>query len=235
MQAELEASRELLEEFARLAGHDLRAPLRGFQLILEVLREDSCPEVLEEIRPSLDQLDVRAERLHAMLDGILAFARTGREAKLETCNPEAALREVMAGVSASQDGNAALSMELEVQGSSVERSFHRTTLELIAAHLLNNAIQHHDRDEVSIRLVLVPQQDELRLSVEDDGRGIEARHHERIFKPFNALLAKDQGGGVGMGLAVVHKLIQKVGGSISLESPLREGRGSRFTVTLPFG
>ncbi len=104
-------------------------------------------------------------------------------------------------------------------------------LQQVLYNLINNAIKHHDREEGEIEVDVARTEDGVRFSVRDDGPGIPAEFHERIFEMFHTLKPRDQVEGSGMGLAVVKKTVERFGGVITVAS--EGGRGTEFSFTWP--
>jgi signal transduction histidine kinase len=94
-------------------------------------------------------------------------------------------------------------------------------------------IYHHDRSEGHITISARPLGAFYEFSVTDDGPGIEAKFHDKIFEVFQTLKAKDDGRGTGMGLTLVKRLVESAGGSIEVESQPTQSRGTTFRFTWP--
>jgi two-component system sensor kinase FixL len=107
----------------------------------------------------------------------------------------------------------------------------RMPLQQILMNLIGNAIKHHDRTTGRIEVTATDLGSHYAFAVGDDGPGIPAQFHGRIFKMFQTLKPRDQVEGSGMGLAIVRKQVELSGGSVSLQSS--EGKGSTFHFTLP--
>jgi signal transduction histidine kinase len=104
-------------------------------------------------------------------------------------------------------------------------------LQQILMNLINNAIKHHDKRNGTIEIMVEDNDTDYVFAVKDDGPGIPEQFHDRIFKIFQTLKPRDQVEGSGMGLAMVKKNVEVLGGTISLESS--EGQGSIFRFTWP--
>jgi signal transduction histidine kinase len=107
----------------------------------------------------------------------------------------------------------------------------RMPLQQILMNLINNAIKHHDKRNGTIEIMVEDNDTDYVFAVKDDGPGIPEQFHDRIFKIFQTLKPRDQVEGSGMGLAMVKKNVEVLGGTISLESS--EGQGSIFRFTWP--
>jgi signal transduction histidine kinase len=107
----------------------------------------------------------------------------------------------------------------------------RTPLELIFKNLIENAIKHHYRADGWIQVSARELDDVIEFSVRDDGPGIEAMFHERIFQVFQTLKSRDEVEGTGVGLAIVKKAVENQGGRLTFISA--EGEGTTFQFTWP--
>jgi signal transduction histidine kinase len=102
-------------------------------------------------------------------------------------------------------------------------------LETVLRNLMGNAIKHHHRADGCIRVTAIDLVDQVEFRIADDGPGIAPSFHERIFELFQTLQPRDQVEGSGMGLAIVKKTVESLGGSITVDSDVGTGAMFRFT------
>jgi PAS domain S-box-containing protein len=225
-------SNQALDEFAYAASHDLKAPLRVIDNASKWLEEDLEPILTAETRENLQLLRGRVRRMERLLDDLLAYSRIGRKIDAE-------FAEHVAGDLLMQD---VLAMVMPPKGFTIEISpafagirVFRMPLQQVFMNLIGNAVKHHHRKEGHIEVSVDPatssREPMLAFAVKDDGPGIAAQFHERIFQMFQTLKPRDQVEGSGMGLAMVRKYVEVFGGTIWLEST--EGQGSTFRFTWP--
>ena len=230
--AELEASNEELERFAQVASHDLKSPLasiRGFaDLIGEELDDygDSA-DARQCVHESLDRVKRQSERGRSLIDGVLAYSRVGQESSsLETLDIAVLIDDIGEGLGL-DDGRLTSTVETPL----VET--HRTRLEQVLANLIDNAAKYHPdpgrlRVEVRVRM---DGAERCRISVADNGPGIDERDRDRVFELFATLGSKEGVDSTGVGLSIVRKTIERLGGRIALESEV--GRGTTFVFDWP--
>lgn len=221
----LDASREELERFAYVAAHDLRAPLQAIRNLVQWLQEDLDGRLDPEPRRMLDLVAGRADRLDALLAGLLAYSRAGRiEADVEEVDLADLIDEVIADVPVRD------SIEVRREGRTRSLSACRVPLRQVLANLVSNAVQHHRLEGGSV-VVRVADGEEgtIRIEVEDDGPGIPEEHRERVFEMFRRLQPRDRVEGSGIGLALVRKIVESFGGEVKLESSVGEGTLASFT------
>ncbi len=223
--ADLERSNAELDQFAYVASHDLKAPLRGLDSLAQWIVEDLGDSVPQATKEHLLKMHQRVERMEALLDDLLAYSRAGRVfGDAETIN----LTDLIGGITqmiSPPDG-----MSVVAAGRLPILRAYRAPLELVLRNLIQNAVKHHDRDTGCVEISAEERDEWVELAVSDDGPGIESKYHDRVFGMFKTLRPRDQVEGSGMGLAVVRKTIESQGGKVWLES---EGRGACFRFTWP--
>lgn len=226
---ELARSNADLEEFAYVASHDLKAPLRAISHLVDWISEDIEATASTETIDNLKLLRGRVVRLQSLLDGLLAYARIGKaRVSFEQVDIGQVVRDVVAVLSPPPG------FEVVCDGTLPMLRTHRTPLLVVLQNLIANGLKHHDRDEgrITIAMKLVNGIAEFRVS--DDGPGIEPRFHERIFVIFQTLSSRDDLESSGIGLAIVKKRVEAHGGRIWVESaPPARGTTIVFTWKEP--
>ncbi len=222
--AELMRSNQDLDQFAYIASHDLRAPLRAIDLLASFVMADAVDILTTASQEHLIKLRGRIKRMEKLLDDLLAYSRTGRiqhsPTKVDTRALVADLLEEIAPPAG---------FIMRVDESLPILTTVRMPLEVVLRNLLNNAIKHHTRTDGHVSIRALDQGAYVEFSVADDGPGIAEQYHTRIFSLFQTLQPRDQIEGSGMGLAIAKKFVESQGGTISLESS--EGRGATFRFT----
>ena len=205
-----------MEEFIYIITHDLRASFRAFHTIPEWIREDIGPLPPEReaiVAEHLDLLTAQADRADRMLLDLRDFSRIGRLADPIGPHPLEEVLDRACQISPLPDR-----ASLQVTGGAT-LSGPGNELAMLFAALLSNAVKHHDREQVRIRLSLARDGPLLRLTLDDDGPGIPARFREAVFAPLRTLRPRDQCEGSGMGLATARKIVSRLGGEIHIEPP----------------
>lgn len=223
---ELKRSNKDLESFAYVVSHDLKAPLRGISSLAGWLREDYVDRLDEEGKRSLALLVDRAKQMDGIIDAILKYSRTGRAAAetMEVDLNETAREAVELSGAA---GRATVTFETSlpvVRGNKIQ-------LAQVFQNLVSNAVVHNDKPHAEIRIGAVDEGSRWRCYVADNGPGIEEKHFDKVFEIFRTLSPKGRGGGSGIGLAIVKRIVEQHGGRVGVESPA--GGGSTFFFTLP--
>lgn len=218
-----------LEQFAHVAAHDLREPLRGVasysQLLVRRLpREDT------DAAEFSGYIFEGVQRMQNMLDGLLAYTSLSvqqrrpavQDARLQLEAALAQLRETINSSAAviSQDPLPSL----PIIGNELSQVF---------LHLIGNALKFRSEAPPQIHIGAAREGGTWRFTVSDRGLGVPAEHAERIFGLFQRLHPREQYPGSGLGLAICKKIVEREGGRIGVEA--REGGGSVFYFTLPAG
>ena len=226
---ELERSNLELDQFAYVASHDLKGPLRGIENLASWIAEDAEPFLPEASKRHLSLLLGRVRRLEALLESLLTYSRAGRLPGLAEPVDTGALVQEVADLIAPPS-----SVTIEADEALPTLQTYRAPLHLVLRNLLSNAVKHAAAPELHVTVTATEADGPegfVRFAVADDGPGIPAEYHDRIFGLFQTLRPRDEVEGSGMGLAVVKKTVESLGGAIRVESA--PGRGSTFYFTWP--
>jgi PAS domain S-box-containing protein len=221
-QAELLRSNKDLEQFAYVASHDLKAPLRAIELLVQWIVEGLAGYDVNSVQENLALLGKRTTRLNRLLDDLLAYSRAGRKVGAHRLTDTHAL--VLDVV---QMLNPAPTTSISIEGQLPKFKTHPTPLEQVLRNLISNAVKHHPGPEGRIVVSCKEEGDRYVYSIEDDGEGIPQQYAERVFEMFQTLKPRDQVEGSGMGLAIVNRIVQWQGGRVWFE-PAPSGRGTVF-------
>lgn len=220
----LEKRNAELDQFAYVASHDLKAPLRAIANLSEWIEEDLGTQLPAENKRQLELLRSRVHRMEALIGGLLEYSRVGRrERQVEEVNIDALLADVLDSLSPPE------SFVVTVPDLPLTLTTNRTALRQVFANLINNAIKHHDRDAGQVHITAKDCGNQIEFAVIDDGPGIDSQYHEKIFTIFQTLKARDEFESTGIGLSVVRKIIETEGGRIWIDSS--PGQGSKFYFT----
>lgn len=226
----LQKSNQELDEFAYIASHDLKEPLRGLSNNAIFLKEDLGDHLDEDGVRRLDRISLLSNRMERLVNDLLYFSRLGRQ---ELAVQETDLNGVIAEVeemieTALHDDDVRIIIADPLPAITCDRL---RVMELFR-NLIVNAIKYNDKPEKRIEIGACPGEDGHPVfHVRDNGIGIEARFHEDIFRIFRRLNNEEEGvRGTGAGLTFVRKIVERHGGTIWLES--EPGAGTCFYFTL---
>ena len=221
---ELESSTTQLETLVYSIAHDLRAPLRSMQAFANMLIEDYGKNLEDTGQEYARRIMRSAESLDRLVLDLLEYAKVG---KASVPTSTLALEPLW---KAASEQNAELiarrQASIETVGTLLPVRAEPVLLTQVLANLLNNALRFVPPERTpQIRLRTEPRGELVRLWVEDNGIGIDPRHIDRIFGLFQQLHGKKYGG-TGVGLAIVQRAVESMGGRVGVESVL--GQGSAF-------
>ncbi len=222
---ELARSNHDLEQFAYVASHDLKAPLRSIDILIQWLREDLGDYDEGDVQENLGLVAQRAGRLNRLLDNLLAYSRAGqRSGDVTPTDTQLMVLDIAVLLAPSPDLN------IDADPSLPTITTCHAPLEQVLRNLIHNAIQHHPTGCGRVRVYARDQGDRIMFAVEDDGAGIPAEYAEKVFEMFQTLQPRDEREGSGMGLAICQRIIDGQGGRIWLHSgPADTGAVFKFT------
>lgn len=226
----LERTNQELDQFAYVASHDLKAPLRGIANLSEWIEEDMGESFPAHAREKMDLLRGRVRRLEGLIDGILEYSRAGRTKKPPTPVDTAVLVQEVVDMLAPPAGTV-----VSIASDMPTVFSERVPLQQVFSNLVSNAIKYAGRSDIRVQVDAVAQGQFVQFRVTDNGPGIPPQFRERIFVVFQRLAARDKIEGTGIGLAIVKKIVEGRGGRVWVESPsdLASGAGTTFNFTWP--
>lgn len=222
----LKKQNEELQQFSYVVSHDLKAPLRAIFKLSEWIEEDMGAGLDEGIRHNLKTLRGRVFRLEALINGLLEYSKIGREnVANEKTNMQVMVKEVLDLLTVPKH------FKVEIPERLPTFVTKRILLQQALINLLSNAIKYNDKPQGLIRILSSEKDDHFEFIIEDNGIGIDKAYHEKIFLIFQTLEARDKIEGTGIGLSIVKKTIEDIGGSISVQS--QTGEWTRFVLIWP--
>jgi signal transduction histidine kinase len=232
---ELERSNQELDDFAYIAAHDLKEPVRAIQNHARFLTEDFGDQLGDDGRKRLNRMIDLGERMVQLMSDLLHYARLGRgEQAGEAIDPNRLILEIEESLTETlRSRNARIVLEDDLPMISGNKA----QIATIFRNLINNGIKYNDSQDKVIEIGSIPAGNRsgsdslVTFYVRDNGIGIDAEFHENVFKMFKRLNSeKAYGAGTGAGLSFVEKIIKNQGGKIWLTSS--PGEGSTFFFTL---
>jgi PAS domain S-box-containing protein len=221
-QEELLRSNKDLEQFAYVASHDLKAPLRAIELLVQWIKEGLAGYDANNVQQNLALLGRRTQRLSRLLDDLLAYSRAGRKVG---DYDETDTHELVADVISLLDPPPAITVSID--GRLPAFHTYSVPLEQVFRNLIGNAIKHHPGPEGRVVISCEESDAYYLFAVRDDGTGIPAQYADRVFEMFQTLKPRDQVEGSGMGLAIVSRIVNWQRGRVWFE-PAENARGTVF-------
>ena len=221
----LEKRNKELDQFAYVASHDLKAPLRGVTTIVKWIEDELAAELSPQMHTYLDQMKGRLSRLEDLINGLLAYARVGRTAQsAENVNINQLVEEI-ADLVVPPD------FTLRVGPGMPTFVTDRLGLQQVFTNLLSNAVKYHRRGAGQLEITCQEVGQHYEFRVQDDGPGIAPEYHQKIFLLFQTLRDRNTAESTGIGLSIVQKIINEHHGTIRVDSA--QGQGAGFIFTWP--
>ncbi|MGB3403057.1 MAG: ATP-binding protein [Microcoleaceae cyanobacterium] len=215
-----------LDEFAYIISHDLKAPLRGVRSLSEWIEEDLEGKLEPDTQQQMNLLRQRVERMENLIDGVLQYSRAGRAATpLKNISVKALLESIIDSLEIPPE------FTIEIAENLPQLDIQAIFLEQVFTNLITNAVKHHHRPDGTVKITATHQEKGYEFAVKDDGPGIAAQDQERIFKIFQTLKTTKNTDSTGIGLAIVKKIIDQLGGTLRVESELDQGTIFYFTLS----
>lgn len=216
LELDLKQAYHNLDEFTAVASHDLKSPLRGIADLVEWINEDLGDSVQESVKHNLDRVQIRVKRLEVLINDLLQYSRSCEaSAEVGLVEPAVLINETVELLSIPKAFN------VQVHSDVAPFDTYLTPLKIIVRNFISNAVKHHDRDNGNLTISVESRKEFVIFEVTDDGPGIPATAHERIFKLFQSLSKSE--GSSGMGLAISKRLADVHGGRIELSSDVGQG------------
>ncbi|HEU0220157.1 MAG TPA: ATP-binding protein [Gallionella sp.] len=228
-EARVNAANKELDEFAYIASHDLKEPLRGIHNYASFLKEDHADRLDEEARRYIDRIQQLAERMSDLIEHLLAYSRLGY---VELARAPVDTNAVVDAVA--ED----LKPLLDSQGVELRRTGHLPVVKgdairirQVFQNLIANAVKYNDKPVKWVEVGCDNNRMPPLFYVRDNGIGIAPHHQDAVFQIFKRLHEQNKyGGGAGAGLTITRKIIERHGGRIWLESVSGEGTSFYFTL-----
>ena len=228
---ELEASVRELEAFTYTVAHDLRAPLRAIAGCSDLIVQEFGELIRDRaaFRDYFDRITSGAKKMDALINDLLSFSRLGRsDLTLELLSLEAAFSEARSRI---DDELARSGGRVRIETPLPHVWAHRATLVQVLVNLLSNAVKFVAPGVLpDVRISAEEIGGRVRVRVADNGIGIDPTFRERIFGVFERLNQAERYPGTGIGLAIVRRAVERMGGRCGMDSEL--GKGSSFWIEL---
>ncbi|MFK7795920.1 MAG: ATP-binding protein [Aureispira sp.] len=225
---ELEQKNTQLEHFAYIASHDLNEPLRTIHSFIDIIREEYDHSINQEFQTYLDFIQDAAERMRAMIDGLLSYSRIGKSSDFEIIRINNLLTELTDDLSHLIQINKVTLKVPELP------SIYCSRLELkqLFQNLITNAVKFQNTDNFPVIIISYEEQSKYwKFCISDNGIGIREEKQQDIFNIFTKLHRRTEYKGQGIGLSFCKKIVELHQGEIWVESIPNEGSKFYFTIS----
>jgi signal transduction histidine kinase len=224
--AEAERRAQYLEQFAYVTSHDLKAPLRAVSNLAQWIEEDLRDKLDDTSKEQLALLRDRVKKMHDLIEGLLEYSRVGRSSvPAILVDTRELVEEIIDSLSTNDQ------FSIKIKGKMPTLTADRLQLGQVFSNLISNSLKHHGGKKGKLRIKCEDSGQFYKFSVCDNGQGIAAQYHEKIFLMFQTLESSDIESNTGIGLALVKKIVEEHGGSVKIVSA--PGEGACFFFTWP--
>jgi PAS domain S-box-containing protein len=222
----LQVNKEL-ESFSYSVAHDLRTPLRLTHSYAEMLKQENAHVLDEEAIRIVENIKYNALKMNRLIDDLLAFSRLGRkELQLHKIDMNILVREVLVEITTSMAPKAEIVVDKLPEATGDYNLVYQ-----VMFNLISNAVKYSSKKEHPvIHISSSSKNKEHEYSVKDNGAGFNTKYANKLFSVFQRLHTEREFEGTGIGLAIVHRIITKHGGTVRAEGKVNEGATFYFTI-----
>lgn len=223
---DLSAKNRELSQFAYVASHDLKAPLRAISNLSAWIEEDLGLHVSPDTQEQFKLMRGRVQRMEALITGLLEYSRVGGTDEMpEAVSTHNLLQDVIRSVPIPEN------FEVIIDPNMPTFVARRLRLSQVFINLISNAVKHHDRSDGTVKISVRALDQFYEFAVIDDGPGIAPAYHSKVFTIFQTLQPRDKAENTGVGLSIVKKMVEIEGGTVQIHSGVSQG--STFFFTWP--
>jgi len=220
---ELEKSNDELQEYAHIVSHDLKSPLRSIDALINWIKEDNKDKLDDVSLQNFALIETTLEKMELLISDVLEYSSVGFSNEEKTLVNLNDLAHGLIEMMYKPDH-----VKVEVLNTLPSLHVDETKLQQLFQNLISNAIKFIDKDEGFVKIKVEELPTHYQFSVQDNGMGIEAKFHDKVFKIFHTLnKSKDS---TGIGLSIVKKIVGLHDGRIWFESEPKKGSTFFFTL-----
>lgn len=220
-----------LESFSYSVSHDLRAPLRSIDGYTQILIEDYAPQMDTEGNRLLQVVVNNARRMARLIDDLLDFSRVGRkEIEKTTVQVNSLVNTVITEIKAMEPADRAIEFIVDPLEPCLADP---NLLRQVWYNLVSNAVKYTRKTpHACIKISSIRRAEEVEYSITDNGTGFDMAYAHKLFGVFQRLHRQQEFEGTGVGLAIVHRIITRHGGSIRAKGKVNEGAEFHFSLPI---
>lgn len=222
--SELKRKNFELDQFAHIVSHDMKAPLRGIDNVVAWIEEDHKEELTPKVNDYLQLIKGRVNRGENMIQGLLSYARVGKE---ENHHEKVVVKDLVEEIL--ENFSVRAGTQIIIEDHLPEIYTEKLPLFQVFLNLIGNAIKYNDKPDGKITIYHKDEGDHWIFFVKDNGPGISKNYHDKIFVIFQTLQERDSFESTGVGLAIVKKILDSRNEKIGLIS--EPGMGAEFWFT----
>jgi PAS domain S-box-containing protein len=227
---ELERSNKELDDYTYAVSHDLKAPLRTIESFSSFLLEDHSDNLDNEGKEYLQRIQSATKRMNTLIQDLLLISRVGRlNTEIDLVDLNEVIGEIKYDMETTLNEKNGKIIYIKLPSIKTQKVW----IKQVFSNLISNGLKFNESPNPKIWIKCEENKDQYIFSVKDNGIGIDEKHHDKIFRIFQRLHTVNEYPGTGAGLTMCKKIVESMGGNISLDS--KPGKGSTFYITLPKG
>ena len=223
----LQSSNQELERFAYISSHDLKEPLKNINSFTKLIKKESVISNNYKISEYANILENCSDQLNTLVSDILDYSMVKSDLKIQSIDLNHIVNQLNSDLEKTLEDHNAIIETIDLPIIKTDKS----SIYQIFKNLIENGIKYNTSNQPKINISTEENSEGIKLVFADNGIGIDSKHHDDIFLMFKRLHNKDTYNGSGIGLSTVKAVIEKLKGTISVNSKL--DAGSKFIVTLP--
>ena len=221
---ELSTRNKELDQFTNIVSHDLKAPTHSIIGLINIIQNEHKEKLNDDALQCFSLIQQTSKRMGELIDGILNYSRAGQvDTELLKFNLKHLIQEVLENLDIPRE------FKTEIDCANIEIHTNKVQLLQVLSNLIGNAVKYHNKKAGAITIICRKVNDEVEISVKDDGPGIPENYHSTIFEMFGIANEKRRSDSTGIGLAIVKKLVDQNGGAIRVNSIVNKGSEFIFT------
>ncbi len=218
-----------LESFSYSVSHDLRAPLRAIHGYTKILSDDYAPKLDEDAKSMMRAIMVNSKKMGQLIDDLLNFSRLGRkEIRKEKINMNELVRGAILEINKNMPNKAKFTVH---ELGNLETDY--SLMHQVIYNIISNAVKYSSKKENPVIEIGSHNEDGHEIFyVKDNGAGFDMKYYNKLFGVFQRLHTQDEFEGTGVGLAIVQRIVNKMGGKVWAEGKVNEGASFYFTLNI---
>ncbi|WP_369049432.1 PAS domain S-box protein [Tenacibaculum sp. UWU-22] len=218
----LEKSNNELQEYAHIVSHDLKSPLRSIYALTNWIQEDEKGKLSEPSHNNFKLIENTLQKMEQLISNVLSYSILGADIHKKPVNLSELVNELIKILYVPKH------ISINILTTLPTLKGDKTKLQQLFQNLINNAIKFNDKEKGIINIDVIDQDNYYCFSIQDNGIGIEKKHHSTIFKTFHFLNKNEDSSGIG--LSIVKKIVDLHQGDIWLKSEKNKGTTFYFTL-----
>jgi len=227
--AELEAANKALEAFSYSVSHDLRAPLRSITGFVHILESSLSDKFTPSDKSTAERITKSVSHMENLIDGLLAFSKTGKQALRKTTVPMMAIVQNLCNTALEENPTRQIDFRITPLPDALAD---QTLITQVWANLISNAVKYSRKKEHAIiEIGYEEKQESIVYCVKDNGAGFDMAYADKLFGVFQRMHSQKEFEGIGVGLSLVERIITRHDGKIWVNA--QTGVGATFFFALP--